>query len=69
MMVKIWDKKGQFYWWDETNTDEPHLVFKDIIAAKNMMYTEGYTQEYMENEVEFHPYNPIVGDKSGYELQ
>jgi hypothetical protein len=68
-MVKIWDKKGEFYWWNENDPDEPHLVFPDTIAARNMMYTEGYTYEYMENEVEFHRYDPIIDDKTGYDLQ
>lgn len=67
-MIKIWDKEG-FYWFDENDPDHPDLVFPDTIAAKNMMFTEGYTQEYMENEVEFHYHNPIVDDKSGYDLK
>lgn len=68
-MIKIWDKEGCFYWWDENDPDESHLVFKDETAAKNMLYTEGYTYEYMSTGVEFHPYSPIIDDKTGYTLQ
>jgi hypothetical protein len=68
-MIKIWDIEGQFYWHDETDPDEPELVFENETAAKNMMYTEGYTYEYMAAAVEFHPFSPIINDKSGYDLQ
>ena len=64
--VKIWDIKEQKYW---DNEDGQELVFKDEIAAKNMMYTEGYTREYMETGVEFHPYNTLLNDKTGYDYQ
>ena len=66
MKVKIWDIKDEFYWTDENEGHE--LVFDSETAAKNMMYTEGYTYEYMSSAVEFHPYNPIVDDKDGYDL-
>lgn len=64
--VKIWDIKEGKYWDDD---DGEHLVFKDEVAAKNMMYTEGYTYEYMDTAVEFHPFNRIINDKSGYDLE
>jgi hypothetical protein len=66
MAVKIWDIEKRFYW---HNDDGEDLVFKDTIAARNMMYTEGYTYEYMDSAVEFHRHDPIVDDKSGYDLQ
>lgn len=62
-MVKIWDVIEGKYW----DNDDGDLIFENEIAAKNMMYTEGYKQEYMETGVEFHPYTPI--DKSGYDLK
>lgn len=62
-MVKIWDCVEEKYW----DGEDGDLVFENEIAAKNMMYTEGYKIEYMETGVEFHPYTPI--DKSGYDLQ
>jgi hypothetical protein len=64
--VKIWDKKEQKYWHDEDGQD---LTFYNETAAKNMMYTEGYTYEYMKEGVELHPYNPVAEDNSGYDLQ
>lgn len=63
-MVKIWDVIEERYW---DNEDGEALTFENEIAAKNMMYTEGYKQEYMETGVEFHPHTTI--DKSGYDLQ
>lgn len=64
--VKIWDIEHRKYW---DNEDGEDLVYKDETAAKNMMYTEGYTYKFMTTSVEFHPFNPIVNDKSGYDLQ
>lgn len=63
-MVKIWDVVQEKYWEDE---DGEHLIFADEIAAKNMMFTEGYKREYMETGVEFHEHTPI--DKSGYDFE
>jgi hypothetical protein len=64
-LVKIWDIKEEKYWEDENEGHE--LVFKDETAARNMMYSEGYTYEYMSTAVEFHPFTPI--DKTSYDLQ
>lgn len=64
--VKIWDVKEQKYW---DNDDGEDLTFTDETTAKNMMYTEGYTFEYMTTGVEFHPFNTILNDKSGYDLR
>lgn len=64
--IKIWDIKEQKYWHNE---DDDDLTFENEIAAKNMMYIEGYTYEYMSTAVEFHPYNPVMEDKTGYDLQ
>lgn len=64
--VKIWDIKEQKYW---DNDDGEYLTFPNETTAKNMMYIEGYTYEYMTTGVEFHHYNPVVDDKDGYDLQ
>jgi hypothetical protein len=63
-MVNVWDVVKEEYW---QNDDGEDLTFANEVAAKNMMYTEGYKQEYMETGVEFHPFTPI--DKTGYDLQ
>lgn len=64
--VKIWDVKEQKYWDDEDGSD---MVFANETTARNMMYVEGYTYEYMMTGVEFHPFNTILNDNSGYDLQ
>lgn len=64
--VRIWDVKEQKYWDDE---DGEPLTFQDETAARNMMYTEGYTYEYMTTGIEFHPFNTILKDNSGYDFQ
>lgn len=63
-MIRIWDIEKKGYWQDEDGND---LIYNNETAAKNMMFTEGYTKEFVETGVELHPYYHI--DKTGYDLQ
>lgn len=63
-MVKVFELSMNDYWYDD---DGALLLYKDIDHAKSVMRKEGFTEDFIENQVEYHShYNP---DTSGYDLR